>query len=75
MEPVAVQVDDPEPPVMLDGLQFTVSPAEGLIAVERLTVPLKPFWLVIVTVNVPVEPPDRGRATKLYVNGADEPLM
>jgi hypothetical protein len=59
---------------MLVGLQFTVSPVEGLIDVERLTVPVKPFWPVIVTVNVPVELADKGRATKLYVNGADEPV-
>ena len=50
---------------MLVGLQFTVSPVDGLNDVERLTVPAKPFWLVIVTVNVPVELPDNGRATKL----------
>ena len=46
-------------------MQFTVSPVDGLIDVERLMVPVKPFWLVIVTVNVPVELPDNGRATKL----------
>ena len=65
MEPVTVHVEDPEPPVMLAGLQFTVSPVDGLIDVARLTVLVKPFWLVIVTVKVPVEPPERGRATKL----------
>jgi hypothetical protein len=50
---------------MLVGLQFTVSPVDGLIDVEMLTVPAKLFWLVIVTVNAPVELPDNGRATKL----------
>ena len=65
MEPVTVHVDVPEPPLMMVGLQFTVSPVEGLNDVERLTVPVKPFWLVTVTVNVPVELPERGRATKL----------
>jgi len=65
VEPVTVHVDVPEPPLMMVGLQFTVSPVEGLNDVERLTVPVKPFWLVTVTVNVPVELPERGRATKL----------
>lgn len=65
MDPVTVHVDDPEPPLIMVGLQFTVSPVDGLIDVERLTVPAKLFWLVIVTVNVPVELPDNGRATKL----------
>jgi hypothetical protein len=65
VELVTVHVDDPEPPEMMVGLQFTVSPVGGLIDAEILTVPVKPFWLVIVTVNVPVELPDNGRATKL----------
>jgi hypothetical protein len=65
VEPVTVHVDDPEPPAMMVGLQFTVSPVDGLIDAEILTVPVKPFRLVIVTVNVPVELPDNGRATKL----------
>jgi len=65
VDPITVHVDDPEPLLMLVGLQFTVSPVDGLIDVERLTVPAKPFWLVIVMVKVPVELPDNGRATKL----------
>jgi len=51
-----LHVEDPEPPEMLVGLQLTVTPLEGVVEVERLTVPAKPFWAVIVTVKVPVEP-------------------
>jgi hypothetical protein len=43
VDPVTVHVDDPEPPVMMVGLQLTVSPVDGLIDVERLTVPENPF--------------------------------
>jgi hypothetical protein len=67
-------VEDPEPPGMLVGLQTTVRPVEGLIDVVRSTVPVKPFWLVTVTVNVPVELGPKGKAAKSYVKGADEPL-
>jgi len=65
VEPVTVHVEDPEPPLMVVGLQITVSPVDGLNDDARLTVPVKPFWLAIVTVKVPVELPERGRATKL----------
>jgi len=59
---------------MLVGLQTTVRPVEGLIEVVRSTVPVKPFWFVTVTVNVPVELGPKGKAAKLYVKGADAPL-
>lgn len=62
---MAVHVDCPEPPVMVVGLQLTVRPVDGLTEVERLTVPVKPFWPVMVTVKVPLALPDNGRATKL----------
>jgi hypothetical protein len=61
---VTVHDEDPEPPFTLVGLQVTVSPVAGLTDVVRFTVPANPFWLVIVTVNVPVELPDNGRAAK-----------
>jgi hypothetical protein len=61
---VTVHDEDPEPPVMLVGLQVTVSPVAGLTDVVRLTLPANPFWLVIVAVNVSVELPDSGRAAK-----------
>jgi hypothetical protein len=64
----------PEPPGMLVGLQTTVRPEEGWIEVVRFTVPVKPFWLVTVTLNVPVELGPNGKAAKLCVKGADEPL-
>ncbi len=51
-----VHVDDPEPPDMLLGLQLTVSPVVGLAEVDRETVPVKPFWLVMVVVKLPVVP-------------------
>ncbi len=60
-----MQADCPEPPVIVVGLQLTFNPVKGSIAVERLTVPVKLFWPVIVTVNVPLELPDNGSATKL----------
>ena len=60
-----MHVEVPDPPGMLVGLQVAVSPVEGLIEVERLTVPVKPFMPVTVTEKVPVELPDKGKATKL----------
>ena len=51
-----LQVDEPEPPEILPGLQLTVSPAEGEVEVERLTVPVKPFWAETVAVKEPVVP-------------------
>jgi hypothetical protein len=56
---------------MLVGLQAMVSPFEGVAEDVRLTVPVKPFWAVTVTVNWPVELPDSDSATKLYVNGPE----
>jgi hypothetical protein len=56
VELLRVQVDDPEPPDMLLGLQLMVSPVVGLVEVERDTVPVKPFWLVMVVVKLPVVP-------------------
>ena len=40
---MSVQAEEPEPPGILDGLQPTVSPVEGVVDVERLTVPVKLF--------------------------------
>jgi len=49
-------VDVPEAPrVMIVGLHVAVRP-DGLTAVVRVTVPVKPFTLVTVIVVVPVEP-------------------
>jgi hypothetical protein len=56
VELLRVQVDDPEPPDMLLGLQLMVSPVVGLAEVDRDTVPVKPFWLVMVVVKLPVVP-------------------
>jgi hypothetical protein len=50
-----VQVEDPDPPEMLDGLQLTLSP-EGEAEVVRLTVPVNPFCPDTIALNVPVEP-------------------
>ncbi len=69
-----VHVEDPEPPGMVVGLQVTLRSVEGLTEVVRVTVPVKPFWLVTVIVDVPVELGPKGKAAKLYVKGADEPL-
>lgn len=55
---MSAQLDVPEPPGMLVGVQLTISPAEGDVVVERLTVPVKPFCPATVTGNMPVEPPE-----------------
>jgi len=68
-------LDVPEPPGRLVGVQLTVNPVEGDVAVERLTVPVKPFCPVTVAVNVPVEPVEVNvRLTELMVKGED-PLL
>ena len=51
-----LQVLVPDPPVMLVGEQLTVRPVDGLMLVVRLTVEVKPFLGVIVTVKLPVFP-------------------
>jgi len=56
-----VQVDDPEPPDMLVGLQLTLSPVVGLTDVEIVTLFVKPFWPLIVVVNEPVAPDPNDR--------------
>jgi hypothetical protein len=67
---------DPEPPKIVVMAQLTVSPVDGMIGVERFTVPVKPFWLVMVTVKLPVRLVDANvSAAKRIVNGAVEPLM
>jgi hypothetical protein len=71
-----LHVEDPEPPAIVVTVQVTVSPVDGLVAVESITVPEKPFWLVTVTVKLPVRLVDaKLRAAKLTVNGEVEPLM
>lgn len=49
-------MEDPNPPDMLAGLQLTPSPVAGLIEVERVTVPVKPFLPVMVVVKLAVDP-------------------
>jgi len=51
-----VQVEDPDPPEMLVGLQPTLNPVEGEAEGERVTVPVKPFCPDTIALNVPVEP-------------------
>ena len=71
-----LQVEDPEPLGMLVGLQPMASPVEGETDVERLTVAVKPFWEVTVTVNVPVLVAGlKTRLAEFIVNGKDEPLV
>ena len=73
---MSAQLDVPEPPSMLVGVQLTANPVEGVVVVERFTVPVKPFCPVTVTGNMPVEPPKLNeRLTELIVKGEDPPLM
>ena len=51
-----MHVDDPDPPDMVAGLQPTFKPEEGVTETAKLTVPANPFWPVVVTVKVPLEP-------------------
>ena len=51
-----MHIDDPDPPEMLPGVQLTVSPVEGEVEVERLTVPAKLFWAETVALKEPVSP-------------------
>ena len=52
------------------------SPVEGETDLERLTVAVKPFWEVTVTVNVPVLVAGlKTRLAEFIVNGKDEPLV
>ena len=75
VEAVRLHVDDPDPPGMLEGLQPPVSPVEGDIEVETLTVLEKPYLLVRVAVNIPVLPAGvKLTLAELIVND-DEPLM
>jgi hypothetical protein len=50
-----VQVEVPDPPEMLVGLQLTLSP-EGEAEAARVTVPVKLFSPDTITLNVPVDP-------------------
>jgi len=61
VELLRMQVDDPEPPDIFVGLQPTLSPVVGLIDFEIVTLLVKPFWLLIVTVNEPVAPEPNDR--------------
>jgi hypothetical protein len=73
---VRVQFDDPAPPVTLVGLHITMSPVVGLTVVERLTVPVNPFLLVMVIFAVPVFPAAvKVRLALLIVNVGPAPLM
>ena len=73
---MSAQLDVPEPPGMLVGVQLTANPVEGVVVVERFTAPVKPFCPVTVAVNMPVEPPKLNeRLTELIVKGEDPPLM
>ncbi len=73
---MSVQLDVPEPPGRLVGVQLTVNPVEGDVVVERLTVPVKPFCPVTVAVNMPVEPVEvNERLTEFMVKGEDPLLM
>lgn len=57
-------------------LQLTASPVEGFVVVVRVTVPVKPFWLVTVAVNVPVRLPEaKVSAAKFRLKGEPVPLM
>ena len=61
---------------MVVTVQLTASPVDGVVVVESVTVPVKPFWLVTVAVNVPVSVVDvKVSAAKLIVNGEVEPLV
>lgn len=74
--PVRLQREDPEPPVIDVTLQLTVSPVDGVVVVVRVTVPVKPFRLVTVVVNVPVRLFEaKVSAAKLRLKGEPEPLM
>jgi len=76
VELLRLQAEDPEPPVMVVTVQLTASPVDGVVVVESVTVPVKPFWLVTVAVNVPVSVVDvKVSAAKLIVNGEVEPLV
>jgi len=69
-----LHVDDPEPPGMLVGLQPPVSPDEGDIEVERLTVLEKPYLPVKVAVKVPVLPAGVKLIEAELIVNDDEPL-
>ena len=61
---------------MVVTVQLTASPVDGVVVVESVTVPVKPFWPVTVTVKLPVRLLDaKVRAAKLTVNGEVEPLV
>ena len=69
-----MQVDDPEPPDMLVGLQLTPSPVVGLTEVEIVTVLVNPFRPLTVVVKEPVapEPNDRlGGFVEILKSGLD----
>jgi len=69
VELLRLQVEDPEPPDMLLGLQPTESPPEGDTLVERLTVLVNPLRPDTVTVKELVVP-----ALKETVDGLAERL-
>ncbi len=59
-----MQVEDPEPPEIVVGLQFTLSPVGEEVEAERLTEPVKPFTGDTVATNEPEDP-----EAKLTVDG------
>jgi hypothetical protein len=38
-----LHAEDPEPPAIVVTVQVTVSPVDGVVVVESVTVPVKPF--------------------------------
>jgi hypothetical protein len=52
-----VHFEDPEPPVVLEGLQLALSPVEGVTEVASVTVPenpLRPFTVIVDVTATPV---------------------
>ena len=67
VELLRLHVDEPDPPEMLVGLHTTLSPVDGLVEVDMLTVPVKPFWGETVVVKESVEPVAKVRLEGLAV--------
>ena len=69
-------MDDPDPPIMLVGLQLTDSPVADEMEVVRFTVDVNPFLPVTVVVKLPVLPAGLNeRLAEVIVNGEADPLM
>ena len=70
-----LQVDDPDPPGMLVGLQLIANPVEGDTEAVMLTVPVNPFVPAIVIVKLPVLLAGLNeRLAELIVNGDADPV-